>query len=147
MPGQAIVERMVEDLPDEIRRSELVDQSKRTTSVVYRVVDGKAVCTPVKPGPSDLTHTVILEGLSAGDAVITRPYKVLEKIKDGELVKEEDEDDESLAGDEAEAEGDGEATPDDGSETASTETGAPPGPDDSTDEPEVEAAVETETER
>lgn len=145
VPSQTIVERMVEDLPDEIRRSELVDQSKRTTSVVYRVVDGKAVCTPVKPGPSDLTHTVILEGLSAGDAVITRPYKVLEKIKDGELVKEEDKDDESLAGDEAE--GDGEATPDDGSETASTETGAPADPDDSTDEPEVEAAVETETER
>ena len=148
VPSQAIVERMVEDLPDDIRRSELVDRSKRTTSVVYRVVDGKAVCTPVKPGPSDLTHTLVLEGVSSGDAVITQPYKVLEKIKHDELVKEEESDEEKEEEeDEAEAEGESEATPDDGSETDATETGAATGPDDSKDDSEVEAAVETGTER
>lgn len=88
--SQAIVERSVEDLPSEIRRNNpLVDHAKRTTEVVYRVVDGKAVCTPVKTGPSDLTHTLVLEGLNQGEVVIVGPYKVLEKIEDGELVKDE----------------------------------------------------------
>ncbi len=88
--SQAVVERSVEDLPSEIRRNNpLVDHAKRTTEVVYRIVDGKAVCTPVKSGPSDLTHTLVLEGLSEAEIVIVGPYKVLEKIKDGELVQDE----------------------------------------------------------
>ena len=73
--------------------------------VVYRVVDGEAVCTPVRPGPSDLTHTLIREGISVGDQVIIRPYKVLEKIKHGELVRletdaesDQDNEEESEAG-------------------------------------------------
>ncbi len=105
VPSQAIVDRLVEDLPDEIQRDPLVDRSKRTTTVVYRVVDGEAVCTPVRPGASDLTHTLIREGISAGDQVIIRPYKVLEKIKHGELVRletdaesEEESEEESEAG-------------------------------------------------
>ncbi len=105
VPSQAIVDRLVEDLPDEIQRDPLVDRSKRTTTVVYRVVDGEAVCTPVRPGPSDLTHTLIREGISAGDQVIIRPYKVLEKIKHGELVRletdeesDQDNEEESEAG-------------------------------------------------
>ncbi len=90
--SQAVVERQVDDLPDEIRRNNpLVDYAKRTTSAVYRIIDGKAVCTPVKTGPSNLTHTLILEGLREGDVVIVGPYKVLEKIKDAELVQDEDE--------------------------------------------------------
>ncbi|MEE9131335.1 MAG: efflux RND transporter periplasmic adaptor subunit [Phycisphaerales bacterium] len=88
--SQAIVERLVEDLPSEIRRNNpLVDHAKRTTEVVYRVVDGKAVCTPVKSGPSDLTHTLVLEGLNEAEVVIVGPYKVLEKIEDGELIRDE----------------------------------------------------------
>ena len=88
--SQAIVERPVEDLPSEIRRNNpLVDHAKRATEVVYRVVDGKAVCTPVKSGPSDLTHTLILDGLNEAEVVIVGPYKVLEKIEDGELVRDE----------------------------------------------------------
>ncbi len=88
--SQAIVERPVEDLPSEIRRNNpLVDHAKRTTEVVYRVIDGKAVCTPVKSGPSDLTHTLVLDGLNEAEVVIVGPYKVLEKIEDGELVKDE----------------------------------------------------------
>lgn len=105
VPSQAIVDRLVEDLPDEIQRDPLVDRSKRTTTVVYRVVDGEAVCTPVRPGPSDLTHTLIREGISVGDQVIIRPYKVLEKIKHGELVRletdaeaDQDNEEESEAG-------------------------------------------------
>jgi len=118
--SQAIVERIVEDLPAEIRKNPLVDRRKRITNVVYRIVDGKAVCTPVKAGPSDLTHSVVLEGIDEGDEIIIGPYKVLESIEHDELVKLEDEttiDEESDATGDApeaasadEAESDDEAT-------------------------------------
>lgn len=87
VPYQAIVVREVEELPDAARNSPLVDKTKRKANVVYRVVDGKAVCTPVKPGPSDLTHRLILDGLEESDEIIIGPYKVLETIKHDERVK------------------------------------------------------------
>ncbi|MHC4991243.1 MAG: efflux RND transporter periplasmic adaptor subunit, partial [Planctomycetota bacterium] len=78
--SQAIVDRLVDDLPVEIRKSNpLVSRGKRTTSVLYTLVDGKAVCSPVRAGPSDLTHTLVSDGLHAGDIVVIGPYKVLEK--------------------------------------------------------------------
>jgi HlyD family secretion protein len=89
VPSQAIVDRTVESLPDSIAKDHpLVDRSKKTARVVYRVVDEKTVCTPVKAGESDLTHTIILEGLSEGDQVVAGPYKVLTTIGDDELVRD-----------------------------------------------------------
>ena len=90
--SQAVVERLVDDLPTAVRRHPLINRRKRATSVVYLVVDGKAVCTPVKPGASDLTHSIVLEGLDEGAEVIVGPYKVLEQIKHDELVKLEEKD-------------------------------------------------------
>ncbi len=88
--SQGIVERLIEDLADEIRLNDpLIDRSKRTTSVLYRLVDGKSVCTPVRVGPSDLTQTVIVEGLRVGDVVVVGPYKVLEKLEDDEDIQDE----------------------------------------------------------
>ena len=46
-----------------------------------RIVDGKAKCTPVKPGASDLTHTLVRKGLEESDAIVIGPYKTLEKLK------------------------------------------------------------------
>ncbi len=89
--SQAIVERLVDDLPADIRRNPLVNRAKRTVSVVYRVIDDKAVCTPVKAGASDLTHSVVVEGLEEGEEVVVGPFKVLERIKHDELVKREEE--------------------------------------------------------
>ncbi len=40
-------------------------------SIVYTVVDGKAVRTPVTTGSSNDTRTVITSGLDAGDVVVT----------------------------------------------------------------------------
>jgi HlyD family secretion protein len=93
VPYQAIVNRDVESLPPEIRDNPLVDRLKRKAIVVYRVVDGRAVCTPVRGGASDLTHRVVLDGLDVGDVVITGPFKVLESIKHDELVSIEGEKD------------------------------------------------------
>ena len=90
VPSQAIVERLIEDLPAEVvEGSTLVDRSKKTTRVVYRVIDGKATCTPVSTGSSDLTHTLVTAGLQDGEQVIIGPYKVLESIKHEELVTEQ----------------------------------------------------------
>jgi HlyD family secretion protein len=89
--SQAIVERLVDELPVDIRRDPLVNRAKRTTSVVYRAADGKAVCTPVKAGASDLTHSLVLEGLDEGAEVVVGPFKVLEKIKHDEPVRREEE--------------------------------------------------------
>jgi HlyD family secretion protein len=89
--SQAVVERLVDELPADMRRNPLVNRAKRTVSVVYRVIDGKAVCTPVKTGASDLTHSVVTDGIEEGEEVVVGPFKVLEKIKHDELVKREDE--------------------------------------------------------
>lgn len=90
VPSQAVVERPVNDLPESVKSSPLVQKNRRVTTVVFRVVDGKAVVTPVVTGPSNLTDTLIKEGLTAGDTIITGPYRSLEKLKDGEAVERED---------------------------------------------------------
>lgn len=50
---------------------------------VFLVKDGRAVLTPVRTGRSSATEIEIIEGLSPGDEVISGPYRVLSKLKDG----------------------------------------------------------------
>ena len=56
---------------------------------MFRMVEGKAVTTLVKLGASNLADTMIIEGLSAADVIVTGPYRVLERLKDGEAIREE----------------------------------------------------------
>ena len=84
------MEKKVEDLPEAVRKSPLIREGSRTTSVVFRVVDGKAIMTPVATGASNLTNIIITDGLKEGDVVVTGPYKALEKMKDGESVKKDE---------------------------------------------------------
>ncbi len=90
--SQAIVDRNVDDLPEEVKRdTPLVDRSRKTCDVVYRMgADGKAVCTPVKRGASDDTHTMVLAGLKDDDVVVIGPFKALEQIKHGDLLSRDD---------------------------------------------------------
>ncbi len=82
VPSQAVVDRRIEDLPKEIREgSDIIDLNKTFTRIVYKVIDGKTVATPVKVGPSDLTQTVITEGLSKDDIVVTGPFRLLVDLK------------------------------------------------------------------
>ena len=87
VPSQAVLSRAVDDLPPEIRSAPEVNQGKTFVTVVYRMQNGKAVVTPVRVGPSDLTHTIIRSGVAEGDQVIVGPYKVLEDISHNMLVK------------------------------------------------------------
>ena len=89
VPSQSIVGRPLEGLPTEARDKPEVDKRKTIATVVYRVVDGKAVVTPVTVGASDVTHTVVKSGLSEGDQVISGPYKVLESIQHDQRVTDE----------------------------------------------------------
>jgi HlyD family secretion protein len=90
VPSQAILAREVDSLPLDIReKNDVLDKGKKFATVVYRVVDGKAVATPVRAGQSDLTHTIVLAGLKDGDKVVVGPYKVLDNLKQDQKLKDE----------------------------------------------------------
>ena len=82
VPSQAVLARRFDSLPLEITDDNpIVDKKKTDIPVVYRLIDGKAVATPVDIGPSDLTHTLIRGGLADEDVVIVGPYKILDTLQ------------------------------------------------------------------
>jgi HlyD family secretion protein len=91
VPTQAVLGRKVDELPTDVRENKLIDKTKPYATVVYRYNDGKTVVTPVKMGPSDVTDTVILEGVDANDVIVTGPYKVLEGLQHDQKIKDENE--------------------------------------------------------
>ena len=90
VPSQGVMTREIDGLPLDIRDSSSnVDKSKTFATVVFRYVDGKAVITPVKIGPSNLTHTIIEAGVEKGEKIVVGPYKELEKLKHDQVIKDE----------------------------------------------------------
>jgi HlyD family secretion protein len=90
VPTQAVLDRRVDDLPLDVRTGNpLVDTNKTFARVVYKVVDGKTVVTPVRVGASDLTGSQILEGLEEGDEIVTGPFRVLVNLKTDQAVRDE----------------------------------------------------------
>ena len=89
IPSQSLLEKKLDDLPKDIAESPLVDKVRRKASVVFRMVDGKAVLTPIRTGASNLSETMVLEGVGEGDVVVTGPYRVLERLKQGDPIREE----------------------------------------------------------
>lgn len=93
LPSQAVVGREVDLLPMEVRQnSKELDLKKTFAAVVYKIVDGKAVVTPVTTGDSDMTHIVIESGITTDDQIVVGPYKVLESIKHGDAIRDEKDD-------------------------------------------------------
>lgn len=91
-PSQAVLDRRVEELPSEIvNNSPQVDRTRTFARIVYVEKNGKAVATPVSIGPSDLTHTVILAGVSEGDRVVAGPYRALTTLKHDQAIIDEEE--------------------------------------------------------
>ncbi|MEZ6243945.1 MAG: efflux RND transporter periplasmic adaptor subunit [Phycisphaerales bacterium] len=133
VPSQAVLDRRVEDMPKEVvEGNELVDSKKAYCRVVYRLVDGKAVATPVEVGPSDLTSTVILKGLEAGEKVVTGPYRVLVDLKHDMRLRDEAEKAKKENAEEGAAEDKGEGA-DEGE--GKDDTDGATTPDDKGDEP------------
>jgi HlyD family secretion protein len=89
VPSQSVLGRPLDSLSADARTKPEVDSTKSIATVVYRYLDGKAVATPVKVGPSDETHTLILSGLKDGEPVIVGPYKILETLADGQQLPKE----------------------------------------------------------
>jgi HlyD family secretion protein len=90
VPSQAVMSCRVDDIPLEIREGNPnIDMEKTDALVVYRLIEGKSVITPVTIGASDMTHIVVESGLSAGDRVIIGPYKELEKLGHDKAVRDE----------------------------------------------------------
>lgn len=68
------------------------DKGERENLEVVYVIDKDAVrAVLVKTGASDETHVEILEGLKEGDTVVTGPYRVLKKLKEGDRVVKKEE--------------------------------------------------------
>jgi len=81
VPSQAVVGRKVDELPDALRKNNPeLEADKTYATVVYRVVAGRTVVTPVRIGAADMSRTVISAGLKAGEQVVTGPYKVLDTL-------------------------------------------------------------------
>lgn len=139
VPSQAVLDRRVDELPEDIRSHELVDRDKTFATVVFRYIDNEAIVTPVKVGPSDLTHTVILEGLGPDDLIVVGPYREL-----GNLSHEKAIEDEAAADEEAEGSEAGELVEGSGTDS-DTETDEQPGADasdDAGDEDQVAATAD-----
>ncbi|MBM4028801.1 MAG: efflux RND transporter periplasmic adaptor subunit [Planctomycetes bacterium] len=90
VPSQAVMTREIDSLPLDIRdHSPQMDKSKTFATIVFRYHDGKAVITPVKIGPSNLTHTILDAGVKTGERIVVGPYKELEKLKHDQIIKDE----------------------------------------------------------
>ncbi len=87
VPSQAVLDKRVDELPAEISGSAEIDKNKTFARVVYVLRDGKAVETPVRIGPSDLTQTAVLAGLADGDEVIIGPWKTLQELEHNKSVR------------------------------------------------------------
>lgn len=62
-------------------------QSRKELEGVFVIKDGKAVFTPLKVGIAGDKFFEVLEGLKAGDEVITGPFSSVRGMKDGDAVK------------------------------------------------------------
>lgn len=100
VPSQAVMDKRVEELESEVRRSPHVQRDKTFTPVVFVYQDGKVIARPVEIGFSDLTETLILAGLDEGEHVVVGPWSQLQKLAHNDDVRlEEEEDDASADGD------------------------------------------------
>ena len=61
--------------------------TRKETEGVFAIRDGKAVYLPVKVGIAGEQYFEVLEGLKAGDQVITGPFSSVRELSDGQDVR------------------------------------------------------------
>jgi HlyD family secretion protein len=61
--------------------------TRKETEGVFAIRDGKAIFLPVKVGIAGEQYFEVLEGLKAGDQVITGPFASVRELGDGEAVR------------------------------------------------------------
>jgi len=88
VPSQAVMDKRVDELPQEIRgKSEVLKAGSNFTQAVY-ILDGEnAKVRPVRVIASNLRWTAIDLGLDADDKVIVGPYRAIQQLVDGKKVR------------------------------------------------------------
>ena len=61
--------------------------TRKETEGVFAIRDGKAIYLPVKVGIAGEQYFEVLDGLKAGDQVITGPFSSVRELSDGQTVK------------------------------------------------------------
>lgn len=84
LPVQAVISNNDESI--ELAAGKAAEGAPKSESHVFVYKDGRAESRVVTLGESDDTYQEIASGLSAGDAVVTGPYKVLRHLRDGDRV-------------------------------------------------------------
>ena len=99
----AVLQRRAKDLPPELiarflqettKRKGFEDPAKRWFQVVFVEEDGKASTRVVKTGVSDENRVEILKDpndpkpIKAGDRIVTGPFRVFDKLKEGQLIEQ-----------------------------------------------------------
>ncbi|MCU1228862.1 MAG: efflux transporter, family, subunit [Acidobacteria bacterium] len=82
VPIQSVVERVPGAKPDDLD-SENLPKKK----YVFVVANDKVKQTEVTTGISDATRVVIATGIKAGEQIVTGPFRILKKLRDGDAVK------------------------------------------------------------
>ena len=89
VPIQSVVERVPGATGEDDEKD---DEEKPKKKYVFLASGAKAKQVEVRTGISDATHVVILAGVKKGDPVITGPFRILRKLRDGmdvQVTKEE----------------------------------------------------------
>ncbi len=79
-------------------------KKEKEQDVVYLMIDGKAVVTPVETGLSDEFYVEIRSDLKEGDVVVTGPYRTLKNLKEGDTITKKEEQAGEKEGEEAKEE-------------------------------------------
>jgi HlyD family secretion protein len=61
--------------------------TRKETEGVFAIRDGKAIYLPVKVGIAGEQYFEVLDGLEAGDQVITGPFSSVRELADGQDVR------------------------------------------------------------
>jgi HlyD family secretion protein len=86
VPQQAVQTRWLDEGGKETERRE-ADRSQREVSAVYLRDGAKAKRTEVTTGVHDELWVEVRSGIAEGDEIVTGPYRVLRKLKDGDAVR------------------------------------------------------------
>lgn len=96
VPVEAVVYRKRRDLPEELVKAydervggdvEAAETGAQYVKLIFCIADDKAHARLVETGISDTQRVEIVGGLSAGEQVVTGPYRSLDQLADGAPVK------------------------------------------------------------
>jgi len=89
VPVQSVVEHAPSVLKKKAGDSSEEDDNEPKRKYVPLVADGKVKLVEVTTGTSNVTHVMIVSGLKGDEVVVTGPFRLLKKLRDGDSVQVE----------------------------------------------------------